>query len=91
MRQGFRADGNALGFLDLPLGSKYAVKPVVQSGRALMSFALYVVGFVIMVIGLALGGYYLRVPQHWIVVGVVVLVGLGILTGATMTRHRDPS
>lgn len=55
-----------------------------------MSFALYVVGFLVMIIGLAMGAYYMRVPAHWIGVGVVVLLGFGILTGVTMTRHRDP-
>jgi hypothetical protein len=31
------------------------------------------------------------VPSHWIAVGVIVLVGLGVLTGVANTRQRDPS
>jgi hypothetical protein len=56
-----------------------------------MSFALYIVGFIVLIIGLALGASMLHIPSHWIAVGVVVLIGLGILTGASITRQRDPS
>jgi len=56
-----------------------------------MSFALYLGGFVLLIIGLAIGAALLHVATRWIVVGVVVLVGLAILKGATKTRQRDPS
>ena len=56
-----------------------------------MSFALYFVGFIVLIIGLTMGANLLHVPPRWIGVGVVVMLGLGILTGVTMTRHRDPS
>ncbi|HLJ50194.1 MAG TPA: hypothetical protein VKU01_29475 [Bryobacteraceae bacterium] len=54
-----------------------------------MSFGLYIVGFIVLIIGLSIGAYLLRVPAQWIGVGVVVMVGLGILTGVTATRQRD--
>jgi hypothetical protein len=38
-----------------------------------------------------MGANLLHVPPRWIGVGVVVMLGLGILTGVTLTRHRDPS
>jgi hypothetical protein len=44
-----------------------------------------------MIIGLAFGAHLLHVPPKWIGVGIVVLIGLGILTGVTTTKHRDPS
>ncbi len=56
-----------------------------------MSFGLYIVGFIVLILGLCMGAYLLHVPQQWIGVGVVVLIGLGILTGVTMTRQRDSS
>ena len=56
-----------------------------------MSFALYVVGFLIMIVGLAVGASMLHVPSNWIGVGVVVMLGLGILTGVARTRQKDPS
>jgi len=56
-----------------------------------MSFGLYVIGFLIMIAGLVYGASILHISTHWIVVGTIVLVGLGILTGVKSTRQKDPS
>jgi hypothetical protein len=56
-----------------------------------MSFALYVIGFIILIIGLSYGAYLAHIPAHWIAVGDIVLIGLGIVTGVTGTRQKDPS
>ena len=56
-----------------------------------MSFGLYVLGFIIVVAGVALGGYYLHVPAHWIAVAALILIGIGVAKGVANTRHRDPS
>jgi hypothetical protein len=55
-----------------------------------MSFGMYVLGYVIFIIGAAIGAHFLHVPPRWIAVGVVCLMGIGILSGVTNTRHRDP-
>jgi hypothetical protein len=56
-----------------------------------MSFGLYLVGFGVLVIGLAIGAHMMHVPPRWIGVGAVVLVGAGIISGVSSTRNRDPS
>ena len=56
-----------------------------------MSFGLYLTGFIVLIVGLAFGAYLMHVPPRWIGVGVIVLMGLGILSGVATTRHRDPS
>ncbi|MBV8905927.1 MAG: hypothetical protein JOZ22_20010 [Acidobacteriia bacterium] len=56
-----------------------------------MSFALYIIGYLILIAGLALGAYYLHIPAHWIGVGVLVLIGIGIATGVARTRQKDPA
>jgi hypothetical protein len=56
-----------------------------------MSFTLYILGFVIVLVGLVMGAQMLHVPPRWIGVGVVLLIGIGILTGVTNTRRRDPA
>ena len=56
-----------------------------------MSFGIYLIGYIIMIVGLAIGAHLLHVSAQWIGVGVLVLVGVGILHGVTATRHRDPS
>ena len=53
------------------------------------SFALYVVGFLVLIAGLAYGAFLLGVPQLWIGVGVVVLLGIGIISGVSRTRRPD--
>ena len=56
-----------------------------------MSFALYVVGYLILIAGLALGAYYLHVPPRWVLVGVLIMIGIGIASGVARTRQKDPS
>jgi hypothetical protein len=56
-----------------------------------MSFGLYLLGYVVLIIGLAMGAHLMHVPPKWIGVGVVVLAGLGILSGVAKTRTRDSS
>ena len=56
-----------------------------------MSFGIYLVGFIVMIIGLATGAHLLHVPLQWIGVGVLIMIGIGILLGVTTTRQRDPS
>jgi len=54
-----------------------------------MSFGIYITGFVILIAGLIYGAVLLHVPAHWILVGGIVLVGIGILTGVKATRQKD--
>jgi positive regulator of sigma E activity len=56
-----------------------------------MSFALYILGYLILIVGVALGAHYLHVPAHWITVMVLILAGMGIARAVSHTRHRDPS
>jgi hypothetical protein len=56
------------------------------------SFGTYLLGFIILVIGLAVGAYLLFGPSAttWIIVGVVVLIGAGIMSATNRTKPRDP-
>ena len=56
-----------------------------------MSFGLYALGFAILIGGLMYGAYLVHMPAHLIVVGAVVLLGVGILSGVKATRQRDPA
>ncbi|HVW87358.1 MAG TPA: hypothetical protein VHB50_21875 [Bryobacteraceae bacterium] len=56
-----------------------------------MSIGIYMIGFIIVIIGLSIGAHMMHVPPAWIGVGVLVMVGLGLLSGVTHTRRRDPS
>jgi hypothetical protein len=56
-----------------------------------MSFALYLIGYLVFILGLAIGAHMLHMPPRWIGVGVLVLAGLGIVSGVARTRQRDSS
>jgi hypothetical protein len=48
-------------------------------------------GYIVLIVGLAIGAHMMHMPPRWIGVGVLVMVGLGIITGVTSTRNRDTS
>ncbi len=54
------------------------------------SFSTYLIGFVVLIIGLAVAAFLVGVPTMWIAVGVIVLIGIGILTGTSRTKTKDP-
>ena len=55
------------------------------------SFATYIIGFIILIAGLAAAAVLLNVPQMWIGVGVVILLGIGVLSATSRTKMRDPA
>src|SRR5690606_406169 len=55
-----------------------------------MSLVLYVIGFIVLVTGLAMAALQLGVSQSWIVIGIVVLVGIAILGIASNLERREP-
>ncbi|MDQ9169412.1 hypothetical protein Q8A64_03195 [Oxalobacteraceae bacterium R-40] len=56
-----------------------------------MSFAIYLVGFAILIGGVAWGLIIAGVPELYVIVTSVILLGIGILTGVSRTRGKDPS
>jgi len=54
-----------------------------------MSFGLYSIGYAIVIGGLIYAAYLVHMPAHWIAVGAVVLLGVGILSGVKATRQKD--
>jgi positive regulator of sigma E activity len=54
------------------------------------SFSTYLIGFIILIIGLAIAAILVGVSQTWVIVGCIVLIGLGILTATTRTKPKDP-
>ncbi len=53
------------------------------------AFTLYVIGFVALLCGLGYGAYLLNVPNTWIGVGALVLIGLGVMSAVSHTKQRD--
>ncbi len=55
-----------------------------------MSFMLYVIGFLIVIGGVAWGMATAGISVLYIAITSVILLGLGILTGVSKTRSKDP-
>jgi uncharacterized membrane protein len=55
-----------------------------------MSFMLYIIGFVIFTAGVAWAMSTAGVSSLWVGITCVILLGLGILTGVSKTRSKDP-
>jgi hypothetical protein len=54
------------------------------------SFGIYVIGFIIVIVGLALAANMLGLSGTWIGIGIIILVGIAILTGVSRTKRPDP-
>jgi hypothetical protein len=54
-----------------------------------MSFGIYAAGYAIMIGGLAYAAHLVHMPTHWIAVGVIVMIGVGILSAVKATRQKD--
>ncbi len=50
----------------------------------------YLLGFIILIIGLAAGAYIVSVPPVWIAIGVVILIGLAIMAAANHSGTGEP-
>ena len=55
-----------------------------------MSFTIYSIGYAIVICGLIYAAHLMHIPAHWIAVGAVILLGLGILSAVKVTRPKDP-
>jgi hypothetical protein len=51
-----------------------------------MRFLAYIIGFLILIAGLAWAAIEAGAPILWVQIGAVILFGIGIITGASRTR-----
>lgn len=54
------------------------------------TFQTYLLGFIILTIGLSIAAYLLGVEPLWIAVVAIVLIGVGIIAATNNTKPRDP-
>jgi hypothetical protein len=55
-----------------------------------MSFRLYAAGYAIVILGLVYAAHLMHMPMHWILVGAIVMIGVGLLSAVKTTRQKDP-
>lgn len=56
-----------------------------------MSFALYLIGFALLVAGIAWALITAGVAPLYVAIACVILAGLGIISGVAKTPSKDPS
>ena len=56
-----------------------------------MSFGLYALGYLVVLIGILYIAHLMHIPQTWMIGIGLVMVGIGITSAVTATRHKDPS
>lgn len=56
-----------------------------------MSFALYMLGFAIFLGGLVWAAVVAGIPELYIGIGALILLGIGIFSAVSKTRGKDPS
>lgn len=56
-----------------------------------MSFMLYLVGLIVLLGGAVYGAHLVGVPQTWIIVGALVVLGFGLMVAVAKTRTKDVS
>ncbi|HSJ06353.1 MAG TPA: hypothetical protein VK936_06615 [Longimicrobiales bacterium] len=61
-----------------------------NSGKTNMSFAIYLLGFVVLLAGVIWAMTAAGIPSMWIGIAALILLGLGIITGVSSTRSKDP-
>lgn len=54
------------------------------------AFMLYVIGFIVLLAGLIYGAWLIHIPQTWIIVGSLVMIGLGVMSAVSHTKRKDP-
>jgi len=54
------------------------------------SFSTYLIGFIVLIIGLAIAAILLGVSTTWVTVGAIVAIGIGIVTATTRMKPKDP-
>lgn len=55
-----------------------------------MSFGLYIVGFLVVIAGVAWGLTAAGIGTTWVMIACLILLGMGIVMGVTRTRPKDP-
>jgi amino acid transporter len=54
------------------------------------TFQTYLFGFIVLIIGLGAAAYLLGVPPVWIAVGIVILIGIGIISASNYNDTGPP-
>jgi uncharacterized membrane protein len=55
------------------------------------NLVIYLIGTAFVAGGLALMAYKLNAPAIWILIGVIIVIGIGIMAAVSKTRQKEKS
>ncbi len=55
-----------------------------------MNFGIYMVGVLLVVVGLAYGASRIGISNTWITIVCIIILGLGVMAAVSRTRQKDP-
>lgn len=55
-----------------------------------MNFGIYMVGVLLVVVGVAYGASRIGIGTTWITIISIVIIGLGTMAAVSRTRQKDP-
>ncbi len=55
------------------------------------NMVIYLVGTLLVVMGLAYAASRMGIGQPWIIAGALVIIGIGLMGGIVKTRQKDPA
>lgn len=55
------------------------------------NLVIYLIGTLLVVVGLAYGASRMGINQAWIIAGALVIIGVGLMGGIVKTRQKDPA
>jgi hypothetical protein len=61
-----------------------------KAGDNAVSFALYMIGFLVFIAGIVWACVVVGVPPLYVMIGVVILLAIGILSAVSRMRATDP-
>ncbi len=56
-----------------------------------MSFAIYIIGILILIGGLFYVGHLVHMPQAWMIGLSILIFGAGLVGAVSTTRQKDPN
>ncbi len=54
------------------------------------SFGTYLIGFIVLIVGLGAAAFMAGAPPVWIAIGAIVLIGIGVISATSRTKQKDP-
>ena len=53
------------------------------------AFTSYLIGALVLAVGLAFAAHMLGAPPVWIGIGALIIIGIGIMSAAAKTKQKD--